>query len=752
MAASCPSNAGSSGLLSRWRAVTKALSGRDRTGIVRRKGPVIEISKAALMQCEEKVWRQKSQGTSAELEKQSLTANSPCASRQSCRTRRREKQKIARGRIRERRLVEDILARQLNPQLDGNASRMNPTFNALHSWRHGGRACIKNEEELNPKEKSYVSGDDTRFTGVVVDAKNGKKQEKIPRVEEDGILLVVPARINGKLFSALIDSGATRCFITQQCCTVAGLSCIPQDTFLELGHGARALSRGLVQGAPLTLAGVTTKTDLTVSRLLHNVDIVLGINWLKSINPIIDWCSGKVYMPNAIHTALLEGNWLGSEHTICTVRVLSDSTGLKCVQDDQMKNSLAILRTPQFWTAINSRTNFAKGKARDDCTVDCQAGANFSRKLFIQSHPSFGFLYVKKLRNNATVPKRGSEDAAGYDIASAEDTVVPAKGKAVIKTGISIAIPEGCYGRIAPRSGLTVKKFIDVGAGVIDADYRGEIGVVLFNHSEEDFEVKPGDRIAQLILEKIATPQVKETADLSCTERGSNSFGSTGIGTSEEKSSRISILQRVKGMPKIKNTNTQRVQREFVSVKKMQKLMKQKEPIFLCIIKADQSAPGGRRRTRGKRKTAVLSSSAAQDSHGVTEKTKRELSKVTGPKKDFKTVEERAEEMIAGVAEEHQTKLRSVIAEFRDVFRDKLPKGPPPNREVAHSIEVQPGSEPTYRTPYRLRPSEQDELEEQVRDLLAQGFIRPSQSPYGAPVLFVPKKDAMAYVYRLSCT
>jgi hypothetical protein len=198
------------------------------------------------MQCEEKVWRQKSQGTSSELEKQSLTANSPCASRQSCRTRRREKQKIARGRIRERRLVEDILARQLNPQLDGNASRINPTFNALHSWRHGGRACIKNEEELNPKEKSYVSGDDTRFTGVVVDAKNGKKQEKIPRVEEDGILLVVPARINGKLFSALIDSGATRCFVTQECCTVAGLTCIPQDTFMDLGNGARALSHGLV--------------------------------------------------------------------------------------------------------------------------------------------------------------------------------------------------------------------------------------------------------------------------------------------------------------------------------------------------------------------------------------------------------------------------------------------------------------------------------------------------------------------------
>ena len=105
MAASCPSNADSSGLLSRWRAVSKALSGRDRTGILRKYGPVIEITKVALMRCEEKVRRQKSQGTSSKLEKQSWTANSPCASRQSCRTRRREKQKIARGRIRERRLV-----------------------------------------------------------------------------------------------------------------------------------------------------------------------------------------------------------------------------------------------------------------------------------------------------------------------------------------------------------------------------------------------------------------------------------------------------------------------------------------------------------------------------------------------------------------------------------------------------------------------------------------------------------------------
>ena len=86
----------------------------------------------------------------------------------------------------------------------------------------------------------------------------------------------------------------------------------------------------------------------------------------------------------------------------------------------------------------------------------------------------------------------------------------------------------------------------------------------------------------------------------------------------------------------------------------MQKLMKQKEPVFLCIIKGGQGAQNQRRRARGKKKSSVvLSSSTAQDSQGMTEKTKRELSKTVGPKKQFKTVEETAEEVIAGVAEEN---------------------------------------------------------------------------------------------------
>ncbi|KAJ6395360.1 hypothetical protein OIU77_020593 [Salix suchowensis] len=149
-------------------------------------------------------------------------------------------------------------------------------------------------------------------------------------------------------------------------------------------------------------------------------------------------------------------------------------------------------------------------------------------KLQENNIPS-SLLRVKRLSENAVLPSRGSRLSAGYDLSSASVAKVPARGKALIPTDLSIAIPEGTYARVAPRSGLTLKHSIDVGAGVIDADYRGPIGVILFNHSDVDFEIKVGDRIAQLIVEKIVTPDVMEVEDLDATVRGAGGFGSTGV-------------------------------------------------------------------------------------------------------------------------------------------------------------------------------------------------------------------------------
>ncbi|KAL8763099.1 MAG: hypothetical protein Q9184_000992 [Pyrenodesmia sp. 2 TL-2023] len=97
-------------------------------------------------------------------------------------------------------------------------------------------------------------------------------------------------------------------------------------------------------------------------------------------------------------------------------------------------------------------------------------------------------LLVKKLSHSAKAPTRGSAFAAGYDIYASKETTVPKRSKALVDTDIAIAVPEGTYGRIAPRSGLAVKYFIDTGAGVIDADYRGQVKVLLFNHSDADLE------------------------------------------------------------------------------------------------------------------------------------------------------------------------------------------------------------------------------------------------------------------------
>lgn len=98
----------------------------------------------------------------------------------------------------------------------------------------------------------------------------------------------------------------------------------------------------------------------------------------------------------------------------------------------------------------------------------------------------------------------------------------------LVKTDIQIEVPTGCYGRVAPRSGLALKNSIDVGAGVIDEDYRGNVGVILFNFSDLDFDVKKGDRIAQLICERIAYPKLVEVDTLTETVRGEGGFGSTG--------------------------------------------------------------------------------------------------------------------------------------------------------------------------------------------------------------------------------
>lgn len=142
-------------------------------------------------------------------------------------------------------------------------------------------------------------------------------------------------------------------------------------------------------------------------------------------------------------------------------------------------------------------------------------------------------LKVKRLSEHASLPVRASPGAAGFDLFSAEAAEIPAGHRKVIKTDIIVAVPSGHYGRVAPRSGLSFKFGIDIGAGVIDSDYRGPLGIVLVNNGTQIFNVAKGDRVAQLLLERVSVPEVEET-DLDVTERGAKGFGSTGTSSMPE--------------------------------------------------------------------------------------------------------------------------------------------------------------------------------------------------------------------------
>ena len=137
-------------------------------------------------------------------------------------------------------------------------------------------------------------------------------------------------------------------------------------------------------------------------------------------------------------------------------------------------------------------------------------------------------LRFKQLDPRAVLPKRGSAHAAGLDVCSIEDLDIGPKERVMARTGLAVAIPQGFYGRVAPRSGLAAKNGLDVLAGVIDSDYRGEVCCLLYNTSDETISLPDGSKICQLIVEQIITPESEWVMDLDETARGAGGFGSTG--------------------------------------------------------------------------------------------------------------------------------------------------------------------------------------------------------------------------------
>ena len=139
-------------------------------------------------------------------------------------------------------------------------------------------------------------------------------------------------------------------------------------------------------------------------------------------------------------------------------------------------------------------------------------------------------LKFKRIHPDAILPAYAHPSDAGMDVKSVEDIVIPARGRALVHTGLVMLLPPMYEAQVRPRSGLALKSGITVlnTPGTIDSGYRGEVGVILFNTTDVDFPVKKGDKVAQLVIAPVTQPAIEETDLVDETDRGAGGFGSTG--------------------------------------------------------------------------------------------------------------------------------------------------------------------------------------------------------------------------------
>lgn len=137
---------------------------------------------------------------------------------------------------------------------------------------------------------------------------------------------------------------------------------------------------------------------------------------------------------------------------------------------------------------------------------------------------------VKKRKDDAVIPHYVHEGDAGMDIYSCENAIIRAGERKLVSTGICLEIPKGYVALVWDKSGLASKCGIKTMAGVVDCSYRGEVGIMLLNTSEEDYQVRKGEKIAQILIQPIAEAEIEEVQELSDTKRGDGGFGSTGPG------------------------------------------------------------------------------------------------------------------------------------------------------------------------------------------------------------------------------
>jgi len=319
-------------------------------------------------------------------------------------------------------------------------------------------------------------------------------------LENDNDHILVKIQLHGEkesvTINVMIDSGATEDFIDREVCDKHGIKMIkaknPREIYLADGKPS---AMGPVTHRTKVPMDISSHRELATFQVvnLQNHEVILGMPRLREHNPTIDWNDKRITF--------------NSER--CTTWCLKSSPVAYAVPEE---------------TALeeNLITRFSKVQAKKGLTTKSGPAANNQS------------IRVKKLSAEARVPMKGTARAAGHDLYANEGTDVPARGQAIVGTGIAIGLPHNTYGRIAPRSCLAVKHRLTTNAGVIDSDYRGEVKVVLANLGDQPYRVEKGDRIAQLIIEKIDNRELQEVTQLDDTKRGEQGFGSSNTTMDQE--------------------------------------------------------------------------------------------------------------------------------------------------------------------------------------------------------------------------
>ena len=242
---------------------------------------------------------------------------------------------------------------------------------------------------------------------------------------------------------------------------------------------------------PLEIRSHKELATLQVANL-QNHKIILGMPWLKGHNAKIDWEEQKINFD--------------SER--CITWCMDKSATIYAVPETKVQEE-------------NLITRFSEIQTEDQR------------------------LQVKRLTAEAKIPTKGSKKAAGHDLYAQEGTTIPAKGQGIIGTGIVISLPPNTYRRIAPRSRLALKHCLAVNAGVIDANYTVEIKVILVNLGTKEYEIHKGDKIAQLIVERIASEEAILVENLETTARGTRGFGSSDMELTKQVGTGPNLLTKL---------------------------------------------------------------------------------------------------------------------------------------------------------------------------------------------------------------